>query len=97
MVTSFAQMKPAGVKVQKQDTQIEYQDQCKINEFSRCNMKFHDLQAERMKRGQQMAKDLQSSLLFDAEQRVSVRVAGPPFIQVTRAAIGKRSQRPLLR
>ena len=46
MVTSFAQMKPAGVKVSKQDTQIEFEDQTKINEFSRCNMKYHDLQEE---------------------------------------------------
>ena len=44
MVTSFAQMRPAGVKVAKQDTQIDQQDQMKINEFSRCNMKYHDLQ-----------------------------------------------------
>ena len=46
MVTSFAQMKPAGVRVQKQDTQIDQQDQLKINEFSRCNMKYHDVKDE---------------------------------------------------
>ena len=39
-------MRPAGVKVGKQDTQIDQQDQLKINEFSRCNMKYHDLQDE---------------------------------------------------
>ena len=46
MVTSFAQMKPAGISVGKQDTQIEFKDQQKINAFSRCNMKFHDLKEE---------------------------------------------------
>ena len=43
MVTVGA-MRPAGVKLQKQDTQIEKVDQDKINHFSRLNMKYHDLE-----------------------------------------------------
>ena len=64
MVTSFAQMRPAGVKVSKQDTQIDQQDQMKINEFSRCNMKFHDLQ--------DVIKKLKEEIdnLVDASQQV---------------------------
>ena len=46
MVSSFAQMRPAGVKVSKQDTQIEFADQKRINEFSRCNMRYHDMKEE---------------------------------------------------
>ena len=64
MVTSFAQMRPAGVKVGKQDTQIEYGDQMNINEFSRCNMKFHDLQDEIKKLKEEIDN------LVDAAQQV---------------------------
>ena len=43
-MASIGAMRPAGVKLQKQDTQIERADQEKINEFSRHNMKKHDLE-----------------------------------------------------
>lgn len=64
MVTSFAQMKPAGVKVTRQDTQIELIDQTKINEFSRANMAYHDLKDEIKK----LKKDLEN--LDDASMQV---------------------------
>ena len=64
MVTSFAQMKPAGVRVQKQDTQIDQQDQLKINEFSRCNMKYHDVKDEIKKLKEEIDN------LVDAAQQV---------------------------
>ena len=37
-------MRPAGVKMAKQDTQVERADQDKINLFSKLNMKSHDIQ-----------------------------------------------------
>lgn len=37
-------MRPAGVKLTKQDTHVEKADQEKINMFSKLNMKYHDLQ-----------------------------------------------------
>ena len=64
MVTSFAQMNPAGVRVQKQDTQIDQQDQLKINEFSRCNMKYHDVKDEIKKLKEEIDN------LVDAAQQV---------------------------
>ena len=39
-------MRPAGVKLQKKDTHIERADQEKINQFSRLNMKFQDLEEQ---------------------------------------------------
>ena len=36
-------MRPAGVTLTKQDTQVEKADQDKINAFSKLNMKYHDL------------------------------------------------------
>ena len=42
----MAALRPAqagGIKLQKQDTQIEREDQEKINRFSRLNMKYHDM------------------------------------------------------
>lgn len=64
MVTSFAQMRPAGVKVGKQDTQIEYGDQMNINEFSRCNMKYHDMKDDIKK----LKEEIEN--LADAQQQV---------------------------
>ena len=39
-------MRQGGVKLQKQDTEIERVDQEKINAFARANLKSHDLRAE---------------------------------------------------
>ena len=64
MVTSFAQMRPAGVKVSKQDTQIEFADQKRINEFSRCNMRYHDMREEIKK----LKEEIEN--LADAQQQV---------------------------
>ena len=36
-------MRPAGVKLAKQDTHVERADQEKINQFSKLNMKHHEL------------------------------------------------------
>ena len=36
-------MRPAGVKLGKQDTHVERADQEKINQFSKLNMKHHEL------------------------------------------------------
>lgn len=36
-------MRPTGVSFQKQDTQIEWADQEKINKFSQLNMKYNDV------------------------------------------------------
>ena len=37
-------MRPAGVTLKKQDTQVDKQDQEKINMFSKLNMKYQDTQ-----------------------------------------------------
>ena len=39
-------MRPAGVKLTKQDTHVDRQDQEKINQFSKLNMKYHDLKED---------------------------------------------------
>ena len=39
-------MRQAGVKLQKQDTEIERVDQEKINAFARANLKSHELRAD---------------------------------------------------
>ncbi len=39
-------MRQGGVKLQKQDTEIERVDQEKINAFARANLKAHDLRGE---------------------------------------------------
>lgn len=39
-------LRQGGVSLQKQDTQIEKPDQEKINQFSRLNMKVHELRAD---------------------------------------------------
>ena len=42
-MSTIGTMRPAGVKIQKQDTHVERADQEKINMFSKLNMKYHDL------------------------------------------------------
>lgn len=39
-------MRPAGVTLKKQDTQVEKADQDRINMFSKLNMKYHDMQED---------------------------------------------------
>ena len=39
-------MRPAGVKLAKQDTQVEKADQEKINAFSKLNMKYMDIKED---------------------------------------------------
>ena len=43
-MAQIGSMRPAGVKLTKQDTQVDRQDQEKINMFSKLNMKYHDMQ-----------------------------------------------------
>jgi len=45
MAAQFGMMKK-GVSVSKQDTHIEREDQDKINQFSRLNMRFHETKDE---------------------------------------------------
>jgi len=42
-MATIGTMRPAGVKLSKQDTHVERVDQEKINTFSKLNMKYHDL------------------------------------------------------
>ena len=42
-------MRASGVKLQKQDTEIERVDQEKINAFARANLKAHELRQEMKK------------------------------------------------
>lgn len=42
-MAQIGSMRPAGVKLTKQDTQVDRQDQEKINMFSKLNMKYHDM------------------------------------------------------
>ena len=42
-MANIGTMRPAGVSIGKNDTQVDKQDQEKINAFSKLNMKYHDL------------------------------------------------------
>ena len=57
-------MRPAGVKLSKQDTHVEKADQEKINMFSKLNMKYHDLQDDITK----LKEELEN--LVDATQAI---------------------------
>ena len=46
MSATVGSMRSGGVKLQKQDTEIERVDQEKINAFARANLKSHDLRGE---------------------------------------------------
>ena len=46
MSATVGSMRSGGVKLQKQDTEIERLDQEKINAFARANLKAHELRGE---------------------------------------------------
>ena len=50
-----------GVKLQKQDTEIERQDQEKINAFARANLRAHELRAE-IKKCKEEADNLEDAM-----------------------------------
>jgi len=45
-MSTIGMMRPKGVKLSKQDTHVDKQDQEKINLFSKLNMKYHDIQED---------------------------------------------------
>ena len=45
-MSKVGSMRQSGVKLQKQDTEIERNDQEKINSFARANLKAHELRGE---------------------------------------------------
>merc|ERR1712127_402608 len=49
MSATVGSMRQSGVKLQKQDTEIERVDQEKINAFARANLKAHELRGEMKK------------------------------------------------
>ena len=52
-MASFGTMRK-GVNVQKQDTHIEREDQDKINQFSRLNMRLHEVKEDLKKLKEEM-------------------------------------------
>ena len=53
-MAQIGKMRPAGVSIGQNDTQVDRQDQDKINAFSKLNLKYHDLKNDITKLKEEM-------------------------------------------
>ena len=83
MSAQLGSMRASGVKLQKQDTEIERQDQEKINAFARANLKAHELRQEIKKIKEEMDNLEDAALQIEESMGEDIKLfLGECFVSV---------------